>query len=427
MNLHTMQKLEFNKILELLSSNCSTTEGKRLASILLPSSNKEIVQSLLDEILEASNLVYRASFPAITDVADISNISAVLKNEGLLSIYELLELKKMLDSSSMLKSYFDKDYIDKQDFPIITSLFENLYFNKGICDELNLCISSTFTIADSASSELYKIRKSIKSKEQRIKDILNNLIHSPKYSKYIQESIITIRNDRFVIPVKDEYRGSIKGFIHDISNGGSTVFIEPTSIFEINNDIHKLKLEEDLEIEKILYHLSSLFYPYIDEINTNYSTIGKIDFIFSKVKLSKELNCITPKINDEKTFNLVQARHPLIDKNSAVPISISLGDKHSMLLITGPNTGGKTVTLKTVGLLHLMACAGLNIPCDEHSSIYVFDNIFSDIGDEQNISDSLSTFSSHILNISNILNVFTTDSLVLLDELRIWYRPCWRC
>lgn len=424
MNIHTLKKLEFKNILELLESKCLSLEGKKLVTNLEPSSDKEIVQKLLDETLECSNLVYKASYPSILDMKDILPLIAILKNEGILSITQLIELQTQLNVSSSLKSYFEKDYIVKENYPILADLFDNLYSNKSILDELNNCISTSLTISDGASLELNRIRKSIKSKESRIKDILTNMIHSPKFSKYIQESIITIRNDRFVIPIKEEFRGQIKGFIHDISNAGSTLFIEPLSIFEINNDINKLKLEEDLEIEKILYTLSSLFYPYLEELSTNYSLIGKIDFIFAKAKLSNELKCITPKISKTKSFNLINARHPLLNQDTAVPISITLGNNNSMLLITGPNTGGKTVTLKTVGLLHLMACSGLNIPCDENSSVYIFDNIFTDIGDEQNISDSLSTFSSHILNISNILNVLTSDSLVLLDELRFWYRSC---
>ncbi len=253
--------------------------------------------------------------------------------------------------------------------------------------------------------------------EQDIRTKLNDLIHSASYSKYIQENIVTIRNDKFVIPVKEEYRTQVKGFIHDISNAGSTVFIEPISVFEMNNELNRLKLEEDLEIEKILFELSKLFFPYTIELEKDVSLIGKLDFIFAKAKYSKSIKATTPIVNTKKEIHLKNARHPLIAPEKVVPSSLSLGDDFSILLITGPNTGGKTVTLKTVGLLTCMACSGLNIPCDEHSSIYVFDNIFADIGDDQSISDSLSTFSSHMLNIIEITKNATKDSLILVDEL----------
>ena len=243
------------------------------------------------------------------------------------------------------------------------------------------------------------------------------MIHSSKYSKYVQESIVTIRNDRFVIPIKEEYRSFIKGFIHDISNAGSTVFIEHTSIFEMNNELNSLKIEEELEIEQILLELSSLFSPYVDELKLDINLIGKLDFIFAKAKYSKKLKAITPHINKNKQINLIEARHPLIDTELVVPITVNLGKDFSTLLITGPNTGGKTVSMKTVGLLCSMACSGLNIPAKENSSIYVFDNIFADIGDDQSINNSLSTFSSHILNIVEITKCATTDSLILVDEL----------
>ena len=243
------------------------------------------------------------------------------------------------------------------------------------------------------------------------------MIHSSTYSKYIQENIITIRNDRFVIPVKEEYRSSVKGLIHDISNGGSTVFIEPLAVFEMNNEIHELVNSENIEIEKILFELSRLFMPIISQLETNLDIIGRLDFIFAKAKYAKSIEAIIPTVSNKKELVLKSARHPLISKENVVPITLTLGKDFSTLLITGPNTGGKTVTLKTVGLLTCMACSGLAIPCDENSSIYVFDNVFADIGDDQDITNSLSTFSSHMINIIEILNNFTANSLILLDEL----------
>lgn len=233
----------------------------------------------------------------------------------------------------------------------------------------------------------------------------------------MQEPIVTIRNNRYVIPVKEEYKSMVKGFVHDISSSGSTVFIEPISIFELNNEINNLKIEENIEIEKILQELSELFLPYIDELKLDLETIGKLDFIFSKANYSNAINAQTPNICDEKRIKLINARHPLISASQVVPISIDLGTNYSTLIITGPNTGGKTVTLKTVGLLVCMACSGLNIPADEGSSIYVFNNVFADIGDNQSIANSLSTFSSHMINIVDIINDATENSLILLDEL----------
>ena len=264
---------------------------------------------------------------------------------------------------------------------------------------------------------MQKIRKKIRNLEQDIRSKLNSMIHSSSFSKYIQENVVTIRNDRFVIPIKEEYRNQIKGFIHDISNAGSTLFIEPISIFELNNEINQLKIEEEIEIEKILQNLTSLFYPYIEELKVDFNIIGNLDFIFAKAKYSKSISGITPIINTQKEINLINARHPLIDKDKVVPISVELGKNYSTLLITGPNTGGKTVTLKTVGLLSCMACSGLNIPADEKSSIYVFENIFADIGDDQSIADSLSTFSSHMKNIVEITQKTSSNSLILVDEL----------
>ena len=243
------------------------------------------------------------------------------------------------------------------------------------------------------------------------------MIHSSKYSKYIQENVITIRNDRFVIPIKEEYRTQIKGFVHDISNAGSTLFIEPISVFDMNNQIAELKIKEEIEIEKILQTLSNLFIPYIEELNVNTDIIGELDFIFAKAKYAKAIKGNVPKLNENKEIELINAKHPLLPQDTAVPISLTLGKDFSTLLITGPNTGGKTVTLKTVGILTCMACSGIAIPADENSSIYVFENVFADIGDDQSISDSLSTFSSHILNIIDITKNASSNSLILVDEL----------
>ena len=299
----------------------------------------------------------------------------------------------------------------------MANLFSQLYANKSVTDRILQCILDEETIDDRASKALQSLRKKQKKLEQDIRAKLNDMLHSSTYSKYIQENIVTLRNDRFVIPVKEEYRSQIKGFIHEISNAGSTVFIEPISVFEMNNQLNGLKKEETLEIEKILQELTELFSPYCEELALDVTLIAQLDFIFAKAKFSNSLKATTPIITTKKEIHLKNARHPFIDKEKVVPISIDLGDDFSVLLITGPNTGGKTVTLKTVGLLTCMACCGLNIPCDENSSVYVFDQIFADIGDDQSILDSLSTFSSHMLNIVEITKQATENSLILVDEL----------
>ena len=298
-------------------------------------------------------------------------------------------------------------------FYTLTPLFNNLYTNVGIEKTIESAILDENTLSDDASTELKNIRKSIRNKEQEIKQKLNSFLNS----KYVQENIITMRSGRFVVPIKNEHRQDVKGFIHDISASGSTVFIEPISIFDLNNDLNNLKNEENIEIEKILQKLSSLFFNIIPNIEKNINLIGLIDFIFAKAKYSNSLNATEPIINEEKYINLLQAWHPLLNQSSAVKNDISIGKNYNCLIITGPNTGGKTVTLKTVGVLMLMATSGLHITAKEGSSIYLADNIFADIGDDQSIADSLSTFSSHMTNISKILKEATENSFVLIDEL----------
>jgi len=416
-NMYNLEKLEFNQILKILEGYVSTYVGKNIACTLMPKNDKKEVKKLLKETEEAVNLVYRNGTPGFYETDNMEDELKILEVNSSLSAKSLLTLNKVFIQAKELKEYFDKDFLDKNQYEILKNLFENLYTNNDIIQKVSKCIIDENTIDDRASSELNSIRKRQRKLEQDIRNSLNNMIHSSRYSKYIQENIITIRNDRFVIPIKEEYRGEVKGFIHDISNGGSTVFIEPISVFEMNNELSKLKANEEYEIEKILRNLTELFTPYIENIKNDLKIIGRLDFIFAKAMYSKDIKGITPIISDEKQINLINARHPLIDKEKVVPISIKLGKDFKILLITGPNTGGKTVSLKTVGLLCTMACCGLNIPADEKSEIYVFDNIFADIGDDQSIADSLSTFSSHMVNIAEIIKKATSNSLVLVDEL----------
>lgn len=412
-----LEKLEYNKILNNLSKYAITYLGKEVCLSLLPSNDKEYVKNALAETEEAVTILYRNNTPPIYEIADNTiNIKAI-ESYGTLSIKSILELNNIFIISENLKKYFYTNYINSDEFNHLNNIFSKLYINNSITEKISNIILDENTINDNASKDLYSIRKRQKNIEQDIKSKLNNYIHSSTYSKYIQENVITLRNDRYVIPVKEEFKHQIKGFIHDISSSGSTVFIEPISIFELNNEFSNLKIEENIEIEKILQNLSKLFYNYVDEIKTNIKCIEKLDFVFAKAKYSKTIKGITPIISNSKKIILKNAKHPLLDINTAVPISLTLGEKFNTLVITGPNTGGKTVTLKTIGLLTAMACSGLNIPTDEKTSIYVFDKIFADIGDDQSISDSLSTFSSHIKNIVDIVNNSTENSLVLVDEL----------
>lgn len=414
---NNLKKLEFDKILEAISNYCKTYIGKTYVAELRPSQDTQEAQHMLNETSQGVTLIQRNSTPPLGSIADITVYLKTLDGCGSLSIKALLELQNILQMSASLKDYFAKDYLETSDFSAIEQYFNDLYVNPSIVSTFTKSIVDEDTIADSASSKLQDIRRRERKIEQDIRSKLNTILHSSTYSKYMRENIVTIRNGRFVVPVKEEYRGSVKGFVHDMSSSGSTVFIEPIAVFDLNNELSNLHIEESLEIERILQNLSGLLYPYTKELENNVQIIGKLDFIFAKAHYSLALHCTTPEINSSKIINLKNARHPLIAPEQVVPSSLELGSEFSTLIITGPNTGGKTVTLKTIGLLTTMACSGLNIPADEHSSIYVFDHIFADIGDEQSISESLSTFSSHMSNIVTITHNATSNSLILVDEL----------
>lgn len=406
-----LEKLEFTKIKNILSSYAETDTGKKMCLNLQPSNNKEKVQKALDETTEAVALIYRKGNLPLESIGDISNYILNLKNQNFLSAKALLELATLLKTSKTLKNYYFEKELNQTDS--LTNYFDHLYTNPNIEEKIFSAIIDENTFDDRASNALYKIRQQMRNTKKEIKNKLQSLLNS----KYLQEPIVTIRQDRFVVPVKSEYQTELKGFIHDTSSTGSTVFIEPISVFDLNNQLSELKNQESIEIEKILQILSSLFFDITNELENNFNLITILDFIFAKAKYSKELDCNCPKINDDKIIYLKNAKHPLLDQSIAVPITLEIGKTFSSLLITGPNTGGKTVTLKTVGLLITMTQCGMHIPASSESSIYLFDNIFADIGDEQSILESLSTFSSHITHIINILNEATSNSLVLVDEL----------
>lgn len=410
--------LDYDKIIEKLSSYCKTYIGRSNASTLMPSFNKDEVIDALSATQEADSLLHRIGGIPLAELPDISLSLKTLESNGVLSSLALLNVASFLKISREVKNYFSSsEILDMADYPRLGSLFEQLYTNKGIEEKIFSVILDENLIADNASPKLNGIRRESKKLEENIRAQLNSFIHSKTYSSYIMEPIITIRENRYVVPIKEEHRAQVKGFIHDISSSGSTVFIEPLSVFELNNDIANLKVEEDIEIERILAELSAMLYEYTNYLRSNISLLGELDLGFAKASYSAAINGSFPKINEQKYINLIAARHPLIDANVVVPIDLSIGKDYSALVITGPNTGGKTVALKTTGLLLLMAYSGIFIPAKENSSIYVFDNIFADIGDEQSIQENLSTFSSHISNIVEITHNVTDQSLVLLDEL----------
>jgi DNA mismatch repair protein MutS2 len=410
-----LNKLEYNEIIKNLGGYCKTYLGKNLCEQLVPNFSYEQVDILLNETKQADTLLHQKGIPPFYETEELEKYIKVLESNQTLSIKGLLNFAVLLKMCRELKEYFYDD--SSVTFEYLEKYFSFLYSNPSIEKNIFDKIIDENTVADNASSKLASLRRNRKNFEQEVKDKLNGFIHSSTYAKYIMEPIVTIRNNRYVIPVKEEYRSYIKGFIHDTSSSGSTLYIEPTSIFELNNKINHIKIEEDIEIERILQILSSSLYEYVDQLKNNLALIASIDLIFAKANFGIDSFGIIPVLNNNKYIDLYKAKHPLIDKDKVVPIDISLGKDYVSLLITGPNTGGKTVALKTVGLLLLMAYSGIPIPCSESSSISVFSHIFADIGDEQSIQESLSTFSAHIKNIVEITNITDANSLVLLDEL----------
>ena len=418
MDTRYLNLLEYDKLIQILIKYCKTYLGREQVERLSPKFNKLDVINLLSETNEAVSLIYRKSSLPLGDIPSIEIPIKQLESNSTLSAKSLLEVASILKISRELREYFySDDEFDTNSFPIMSDHFSKIYANKGIEDKIFSIILDENTIADNASNKLASLRRTSRKLEQEIRDKLNSFIHSATYSKYMMDPIITIRNGRFVLPVKEEYKSQVKGFIHDISSSGSTVFIEPMNIFEMNNEIANIKVDENIEIERILQNLSIMLYEYSQNLKENLEVISYLDTVFAKASYSIEIQGTYPIVSDDKLINLQKARHPLIDKTTVVPIDISLGKDYSTLVITGPNTGGKTVTLKTVGLILLMAYCGVLIPCKENSTIHVFDNIFADIGDEQSIQESLSTFSSHISNIVKITQNITDNSLILLDEL----------
>lgn len=416
MNEKCLRTLEYNKIINLLCENTVSDMGRDIAHDLVPSTDINEVKELQQETTEAVNLTLKKGNAPLGDIQDIRVPLRKVKMGAGLDPGELLKIANTLRNCRMLKSYIS-DKKDDQQFPIIEYYIETLCSFKTIEESIYSAIVNEEEISDRASSLLYSIRRKLKEKAGNIKEKLNHMVTSSAYSKYLQEAIVTVRGDRHVIPVKQEYRAQVPGIIHDQSSSGATLFIEPMAIVEMQNELKQLRLNEEEEIERILYELTSMVGEKYDSIKLNAEILATLDFIFAKAKLSLEYRCAEPKVNDKGIINVKKARHPLIDSKKVVPIDIYMGESFNTLVITGPNTGGKTVTLKTLGLLTLMTQAGLHIPAGDYSEMAVFDEVFADIGDEQSIEQSLSTFSSHMTNIVSILKNITSNSLVLFDEL----------
>lgn len=411
--LKSQLKLELNQVLSLLAECAGSSEGKSACIGLIPSSDLEEVQRLLDETTAASMLSTNKGYPNFSDVHDVSASVDRAERGGTLQPKELLRIAGVLRCARNVKGYVSED----EQATVLTPLFQMLTPNKYLEDKIFGAILSEEEIADTASSELADIRRHMRVQSAKIKDSLQKIISSPSYSKYLREPIITIRQGRYVVPVKSECKNDVPGLVHDVSATGSTYFIEPMSAVNANNTLRELELKEKKEIERILAELSSEAAGYREAISDNFKILIQLDAIFAKAKLAFRMRAWAPAMNDTGRIEIRNARHPLIDANKVVPISLRLGTDFDTMIITGPNTGGKTVTLKTVGLLTLMAECGLHIPAGDGSCLSTFDAILADIGDEQSIAQSLSTFSSHMCTIVDIIAQCDGRTLVLFDEL----------
>lgn len=418
MNGKTLKVLEYNKIIDLLMDKAESELGKDKVKTLNPITDKAQVEILQKETEEALSLLIKKGNPPLYGIYSISYELKRVDIGGVLSPGSLLKISDSLRVSRSLKSYIKEKRVNMDlNHPIIEGLIERLNVYKHIEDKINNAIVNENEISDNASSKLKSIRRQISSKNNAIKDKLNNIISSNAYKKFLQDSIVTVREGRYVVPVKAENRSNMPGIVHDMSASGATVFVEPMAIVQLNNQLKSLQLEEQEEIELILKDLSNMVAVESDNIKNNEIILQELDFIFAKGKLALDMKATKPILNDEGYINFRKGRHPILDVDTVVPVDVYIGDEFTSLIITGPNTGGKTVTLKTVGLFALMTQSGLHIPVDYNSHMAVFEQIFADIGDEQSIEQSLSTFSSHMTNIVDILNNVKENSLVLFDEL----------
>lgn len=405
--------LELPVVLDMLAAEAVTDGGKEACRSLRPSSDRLEVKNRLAETSAAKEMMVVRGSPSLSGIKDIRPSLSRADLGGSLNTIELLNIARVLQCARLVKGYTSDDKLGKS---CIDHLFAALHANRFLEEKITGSIVGEDEIADSASSELANIRRKIRAASARVRDCLQKIISSPSYAKVLQEPIITMRSDRFVVPVKAECKGAIPGLVHDISASGATLFIEPMAAVKANNELRELAAKEKTEIERILAELSADCAAHAEDIASDYSYLITLDGIFARAKLSYKLNGIEPELR-EKGVVLRRARHPLLPKDKAVPISLELGEDFDTLIITGPNTGGKTVTLKTIGLLNVMAQCGLHIPADDGSGVPVYRHVLADIGDEQSIEQNLSTFSAHMTNIVHILGECDADSLLLFDEL----------
>ena len=405
--------LELPTVLEMLAAEAVTDGGREACFKLRPSADRLEVKNRLAETSAAKEMMVVRGSPSLSGIKDIRPSLSRADLGGSLNTIELLNIARVLQCARLVKGYTSDDKLGKS---CIDHLFAALHANRFLEEKITGSIVGEDEIADSASSELANIRRKIRAAGARVRDCLQKIISSPSYAKVLQEPIITMRSDRFVVPVKAECKGAIPGLVHDISASGATLFIEPMAAVKANNELRELAAKEKTEIERILAELSADCAAHAEDIASDYSYLITLDGIFARAKLSYKLNGIEPELR-EKGVVLRRARHPLLPKDKAVPISLELGEDFDTLIITGPNTGGKTVTLKTIGLLNVMAQCGLHIPADDGSGVPVYRHVLADIGDEQSIEQNLSTFSAHMTNIVHILGECDADSLLLFDEL----------
>ena len=410
-SLHT---LELDRVLERLAGHCVTEAGKELALRLLPVSDPEEVCQRLRETTDACHMIELKGSPGLRGVKEVKASLERADRGGSLNPVELLRIAEVLRTARSVKDYGDGESADTG---CLRPLFQGLTPNRYLEERITGAILSEEEIADSASPALSDIRRHIRATGSRVRDSLQKIISSPSYSKYLREPIITMRGDRYVVPVRSEYKNAIPGMVHDVSSSGGTFFIEPMQAVQANNELRELLIKEKKEIERILAELSAEAAAHKETIGENHDLLVALDLIFAKAQLSYSMKAMCPQVNAQGKILLNRARHPLIDKNQVVPITVRLGEDFDALVITGPNTGGKTVTLKTLGLLTLMAECGLHIPVSDGSCVSTFETVLADIGDEQSIEQSLSTFSSHMKNIVEITEVCGSGSLVLFDEL----------
>lgn len=408
----SLTTLEYPKILDRLATFAQSQGGKKKASELVPYEKIADALHALNETAEADRVLFEYSLSPSFAVDDIGDILVKAKKGATLAIPDIMKVGRSLRVSRRLKYTIDK----VKDCPLLADMAMGLFENETLEKKIFDAFLSETEVADNASNELRAIRIRIRKLNDNVRSKLQLFITSPQYSKYLQDNIITVRGDRYVIPVKSDCKGTIPGLVHDQSASGSTLFVEPMQIVELNNELKVELVNEQLEIEKILRNFSNQIEGCADGITYSYNTVVDMDMVFAKAQLAREYKATKPELNEDGVIDIRAGRHPLIDQKKVVPVSLALKKDEKMLLITGPNTGGKTVTLKLVGLFTLMAMSGLFIPA-KSANLSIFDGVYSDIGDEQSIEQSLSTFSSHIKNTIGILDVITDKSLVLFDEL----------